>query len=91
MAVILSHCRAHLLPAMMPAAVTPLKSLPRMPNGKTDDKALPEPDWCWAGAPLPQGDDGDGKGSSTIAGPSTETEILLTGIWASSLGLDFNK
>ena len=91
MEVILSHCRANLLPAMMPMAVTPLKSLPRLPNGKTDGKALLEPDWVWAKAPLPAGDSGEGKGSSATAGPSTKTEVLLTGIWAAALGVGSNK
>lgn len=80
---VFSHCRTNLLPAMMPAVVLPLPALPRLPNGKTDIKSLPEPDWE---ALL-----GGERGKDAIALPLTETEILLSGIWASTLGIQLDK
>jgi thioester reductase-like protein len=44
-AVVRSHCRSMLVPAMVPAVVTALDAFPLLPNGKVDVKSLPQPDW----------------------------------------------
>jgi hypothetical protein len=49
-AAVIAHCRARLLPAMVPAAVVALDAFPLLPNGKVDAAALPEPDWEATGA-----------------------------------------
>ncbi len=61
------------LPAqMMPAAIVPLKDLPRTANGKIDIKALPPP------PPLPP--------SPKAAAPQTPAEESLVQIWQEVLG-----
>ena len=71
--------RAHLSSAlpeyMAPAAYVWLESLPLMPNGKLDRRALPAPD----------GDDYLRRGDEPPVG---ETEIKLAGIWAELLKLE---
>lgn len=61
---------------MVPAAFAELTALPLTPSGKLDRAALPAPD-----AARPE------AGAGYMA-PRTETEELLTGIWAQVLGLD---
>ncbi|WP_394833990.1 non-ribosomal peptide synthase/polyketide synthase [Pendulispora rubella] len=65
---------ARVLPAhMVPQVLVPLASLPRLPNGKLDRRALPAPD-------MPRAED-------TVA-PRTEREEALLAIWKQVLGRD---
>ncbi|MEO0828569.1 MAG: condensation domain-containing protein [Cyanobacteria bacterium J06639_16] len=59
---------------MVPAAIVPLKKLPRTANGKVDTKALP--------APQPA------ALSDRIAAPRNSTETTLTQIWRDVLRLE---
>ncbi|MEU6466925.1 AMP-binding protein [Streptomyces sp. NPDC046976] len=54
---------------MVPATVTTLDRIPRLPNGKTDLRALPDPDPAVAG--------GDG-----FVPARSETEAAMAGLWA---------
>ncbi|HEX7239391.1 MAG TPA: non-ribosomal peptide synthase/polyketide synthase, partial [Longimicrobiaceae bacterium] len=58
---------------MVPSAVVSLETLPLTPSGKVDRRALPEP--------------GDAGAAEPVA-PSTPTEEILAGIWASVLGTE---
>ncbi|HEX7240316.1 MAG TPA: amino acid adenylation domain-containing protein, partial [Longimicrobiaceae bacterium] len=59
---------------MVPAAIVVLESIPLTPNGKTDRKALPEPEW--------------GVRGEAYVAPRTVTEEVLAGIWAEVLGVE---
>ena len=59
---------------MVPAAYVMLDAFPLGPNGKVDRKALPEPETS--------------LGQETIVAPNTDTEALLTRIWAEVLRVD---
>lgn len=72
----LAHCRKALMPAMVPAAVVPLASLPLLPNGKVDMKQLPIPDLS---APSPE---------DAYVAPATEDEMALQLIWMEVLGAE---
>ena len=61
---------------MVPAVFVPLDALPLLSNGKTDRRALPEPDRT-----RPELDE-------AFAAPRTPTEELLAGIWAQLLDLE---
>jgi len=61
---------------MVPRRFVVLDALPRTPNGKVDRKALPELDW-----ERPELE-------SSYVAPRTETEEVLTRIWAELLNLD---
>jgi amino acid adenylation domain-containing protein len=63
---------------MVPAALVAMPDLPLNPNGKIDDKALPEP-----GA-----DDYQQTASET---PATDTEIRLAALWQTLLGVQVNR
>ena len=59
---------------MVPAAVVVLESIPLTPNGKTDRRALPEPQW--------------GVPEEAYLAPRTEVEEVLCGVWAQVLGAE---
>ncbi|OHX36724.1 hypothetical protein BJL95_04270 [Methylomonas sp. LWB] len=64
------------LPAyMLPAALVEMPELPLNPNGKVDDKALPEPDAA------------DYQQGVSQEPPATATEIELAAIWEALLGV----
>ncbi|MEV2200359.1 amino acid adenylation domain-containing protein [Streptomyces fradiae] len=66
---------AEVLPAhMVPAAVVPLDALPLTVNGKTDTKALPDPDWA--------------PDDAAHVAPRNEVERVLAGVFASVLGVE---
>ncbi|SHN37815.1 non-ribosomal peptide synthetase [Mucilaginibacter sp. OK098] len=58
---------------MLPSYFVHIQSMPLTPNGKTDRKALPEPDY---------------SSGTTYTAPETELEVKLTGIWSEVLQLD---
>ncbi|HEV2860061.1 MAG TPA: amino acid adenylation domain-containing protein [Pyrinomonadaceae bacterium] len=60
---------------MVPSAFVMLDSLPLLPSGKVDRRALPAPDWT-----RPQADE-------PCVAPRTPTEAALADIWARTLGL----
>ncbi len=65
------------LPAYMtPSIVVSLEAMPRTPNGKTDRKALPEPQWSLIARDTPH------------VAPRNDTERTITDIWRSILGLE---
>ncbi|WIA16041.1 hypothetical protein OEZ85_012770 [Tetradesmus obliquus] len=76
-----AHCRAKLLPAMVPAKLVSLPVMPRLPNGKIDVKSLAEPEWGVVQA----SSDGDSSSGGAAAAPSTDMEELLADIWAGEL------
>lgn len=63
---------------MVPAALVAMPDLPLNPNGKIDDKALPEP-----GA--------DDYQQTASEPPSTDTEIRLAALWQTLLGVQVNR
>ena len=63
----------HLPHYMIPSTFTPLENIPRLPSGKVDRKALPEP--------TPQESE-----EVAHAAPETRHEKLLAGIWQDVLG-----
>ncbi|MEW5925955.1 MAG: amino acid adenylation domain-containing protein [Gemmatimonadota bacterium] len=68
---ILAFARTRLPEYMVPAALVSLDAFPLTPSGKTDRRALPEPEF----------------GADADAAPSTPVEEVLAGIWAEVLGL----
>ncbi|MFF2199336.1 amino acid adenylation domain-containing protein [Streptomyces sp. NPDC058145] len=66
---------AHVPDYMVPAAYVWLDAYPLTPNGKIDRAALPDPDRS-------------GTAAGRIVEPSTETELMVAGLWAEELGLD---
>ncbi|MFD7841144.1 serine hydrolase, partial [Streptomyces sp. NPDC059761] len=72
---LVAHCAARLPDYMVPVAFVELAALPLNANGKTDRKALPEPDATPDGAP-------------EYVAPATPTERWLADIWAQALGLE---
>jgi hypothetical protein len=61
---------------MVPAAIVVLESLPLLPNGKLDRRALPAPDGSEPG------------GREDYVAPRTPLEEMLAGIWAKVLRLE---
>ncbi len=57
---------------MVPSAFVALDALPLTPSGKTDRRALPEPE----------------QDAAAFVAPRTGTEEVLSGIWAEVLGLE---
>lgn len=71
-----AHCRARLLPAMVPSVVVALDALPLLPNGKVDVASLPEPAF------------GSGAGEEDYLAPATELERALQEVWGEVLGAE---
>jgi hypothetical protein len=71
-----AHCRARLLPAMVPSVVVALDALPLLPNGKVDVASLPEPVF------------GSGAGEVDYLAPATELERALQEVWGEVLGAE---
>ena len=63
---------------MVPAALVVLSDLPLNPNGKIDDKALPDPD-------------AEDYHQNKAEIPATDTEIQLAILWQSLLGVQANR
>jgi amino acid adenylation domain-containing protein len=61
---------------MVPAAIVVLESLPLLPNGKLDRRALPPPDRT------------DSRDREDYVAPRTPVEEILAGIWATVLRLE---
>ncbi len=70
------HLAARLPEYMLPSAFVLLERLPRLPNGKLDRRALPEPEAA-----------GAGDGEKHVA-PRTPVEEALAGLWAELLGVE---
>ncbi|MEU6776075.1 non-ribosomal peptide synthase/polyketide synthase [Streptomyces sp. NPDC046759] len=70
-----AHLAADLPDYMLPAAYVTVPELPLTANGKVDRRRLPAPEWS-AG------------GEGAHRAPRTETERVLTGIWADLLGVE---
>ncbi len=70
-----AHLRQRLPEHMLPAAIAQLESLPRLPSGKVDRRALPAPE------ALPRG------GARSSARPRTATEREVAAIWSEVLKL----
>ncbi|WP_304451228.1 non-ribosomal peptide synthetase [Nocardiopsis sp. YSL2] len=63
------------LPAhLVPAVIVPVETMPLTPNGKTDHRALPAPDWAAMAA--------------AYVAPRSESERVLAEVFASVLGVD---
>jgi amino acid adenylation domain-containing protein len=60
---------------MVPASVVVLDAMPRTPNGKTDRKALPAPDFTDVEREVP------------FAAPRNDTERRLVALWEETLGI----
>ncbi|WP_270572260.1 non-ribosomal peptide synthetase [Bacillus glycinifermentans] len=69
-----THAAANLPSYMVPSFFTELDHLPVTPNGKLDQKALPEPDRLSAAVEFVK--------------PATETEKALASLWENVLGID---
>ncbi|MFG1822658.1 amino acid adenylation domain-containing protein [Microbispora bryophytorum] len=67
------HCATRLPEYMVPSVFVPLETIPLNANGKVDRKALPDP-------VVRVGDD--------LAEPTTETEIVVAGVWREVLGIE---
>ena len=70
---VLAHCRAQLVPAMVPSVVVALESFPLLPNGKVDTKGLPAPEWV-------------GAASEEYVPPSNDAESAVQKVFADVLG-----
>jgi thioesterase domain-containing protein len=65
---------AHLPEYMVPSAVVVLESFPQTPNGKTDRRALPAPEWA------------EGAREGEYLAPRDALELTLARIWEEVLG-----
>jgi amino acid adenylation domain-containing protein len=65
---------AHLPEYMVPSAVVVLESFPQTPNGKTDRRALPAPEWA------------EGAREGEYTAPRDALELTLARIWEEVLG-----
>ncbi|MFD7589492.1 non-ribosomal peptide synthase/polyketide synthase [Kitasatospora sp. NPDC059811] len=70
-----AHLAADLPDYMLPAAFVTVSELPLTANGKVDRRRLPAPDWSAAG-------------DRAHRAPTTDTERVLTAIWAELLGVE---
>ncbi|HEU0076677.1 MAG TPA: non-ribosomal peptide synthetase, partial [Longimicrobiaceae bacterium] len=68
-----AHARARLPEHMVPGAFVVLDRMPLNASGKTDRRALPEPEWTT---------------ETAYVAPRTATEEVLAGIWAELLGAE---
>jgi len=62
---------------MIPSHFVPIEKIPLTPNGKLDTRALPKP--------------GDEMQNYRINSPIKEIDVKIAQIWASVLGIDFNR
>ncbi|MCM5570800.1 amino acid adenylation domain-containing protein [Burkholderiaceae bacterium FT117] len=69
-----AYLKRHLSAALVPASFVRLDSLPLLPNGKVDRRALPAPDW--------------GASAAGYAAPRSEIERTLASIWEGLLGVE---
>jgi Condensation domain/Phosphopantetheine attachment site len=72
-AAVIAHCRALLVPAMVPSVVVALDVFPLLPNGKVDVRALPAPDWS-------------GAGEEEYVAPANDAEAAVQRVFAEVLG-----
>jgi amino acid adenylation domain-containing protein len=70
-----AHLLAHLPEYMVPSAFVPMDRLPLTRNGKTDRRALPEPEAA------------DVAGAEYVA-PRTQTEQVIAALWSELLGVE---
>jgi amino acid adenylation domain-containing protein len=75
-AVLRERLAERLPPYLVPSTVTVLDALPRMPSGKLDRRALPEP-----ASVSPQGDE-------AFVPPATEEEAAIAAVWTEVLGIE---
>ena len=68
--------RAKLPTYMLPQHYVEVDSIPLLPNGKIDRKALPVPSEAHTGRPR------------TLIGPRTDTEVAVAEIWKRLLGIE---
>ena len=73
---ILTVCKKRLPEHMVPVAIVDMPSLPCLPNGKVDHKALPDPDW-----------ESIAEGEEYIA-PRNDAEKKVAAAWQKVLGLE---
>jgi non-ribosomal peptide synthetase component F len=72
-AAVTAHCRALLVPAMVPSVIVSLDAFPLLPNGKVDVRALPAPDWS-------------GAGEEEYVAPVDDAEAAVQRVFAEVLG-----
>ena len=76
--VLREHLRSLLPEHMVPAAFVALPALPRLPNGKVDRKALPDPGRTATGT----------GGAGAYAPPRTDLEVRVAALWQELLGVE---
>ncbi|MFC8226200.1 amino acid adenylation domain-containing protein [Streptomyces sp. NPDC057287] len=69
-----AYLRDRLPPALVPAVVAEIDTLPRTSSGKTDRARLPDPDWS--------------RAPGTAAAPRTAEERIVLGAWRQMLDTD---
>jgi amino acid adenylation domain-containing protein/thioester reductase-like protein len=72
-----AYVREHLPAFMVPARFMEVAAIPRLPNGKVDRQALPEPDMAR-----------ESRVATEYAAPATDLERVVAGIWARQLGVE---
>jgi non-ribosomal peptide synthetase-like protein len=90
MALVRSHCRSLLVPAMVPTVVTALDAFPLLPNGKVDVKSLPEPDWT-AQASNPANMTARERTNVPAASVSDEHSVAVLNAIGDILGLEVSE
>lgn len=71
-----THARKKLPDYMIPQAICFMSAMPLTPNGKTDRKALPDPNLNTV------------QSTENHRRPTTELEGIIVGLWKDALGLD---